>query len=267
MPTLQFLLAYSHPHLPPAAILTRLRLRLPATNSQTKQNDVPRGATAKPRARKRHRSSAALFAWFSDSQSRRPYITQLCLTPLIYCLGDFSAQMIGDDDFDYRCSLRSMIIGLVIAVPSYKWFLFLGQHFNYRSPALSLGAKVATNQLFYTPMFNVYFFAFHGLLAGDGLWGTIERVKDTVPTSIPRSFLYWPLVTAFNFSYVSPHSRAIATSVFAVFWQSYLSWLNSSVGDGKGEHPRTYSSGSSGADMTMTAVEELDRQMLIFDDT
>jgi protein Mpv17 len=134
--------------------------------------------------------------------------------------------MIGNDEFDQRRSLRSIIIGVIVSIPSYEWFLFLGRRFNYRSSVLSIGAKVAVNQLFYAPLFIVYFFAFHGLLSGEGIMGAVERVKNTVPTSIPRSFLYWPLVTAFNFTYVKPQSRSVATSLFAVFWQSYLSWLN-----------------------------------------
>lgn len=242
------LLACSHPHLRHEVIpvLTRLRFRQPsripvnyqhtkATNSRTKQDAVPRGTAPRPMAGKLQRPIASLFDWFSHSQSRRPYITQLCLTPLIFCLGDISAQMIGDDDFDYYRSLRSVIIGLIIAIPSHEWFLFLGRRFNYSSPSLSLGAKVAANQAFYTPMFNVYFFAAHGLLAGEGPWGAIERVKDKASISIPRSFLFWPLVTAFNFSYINPQSRSIVTSIFSVFWQSYLSWLNSSAGKGKGK--------------------------------
>lgn len=203
----------------------------------------------------------AFLEWYSSSQNRRPYITQLCLTPLIYCIGDLSAQTISGDGFDYRRSLRSLVVGLVIAIPSREWFLFLGQHFNYRSSALSLGAKVATNQLLYTPLFNVYFFAFHGILAGEGVAGAVERVKNTVPTSVPRSFLYWPFVTALNFTYVKPQSRAVATSVFAVFWQSYLSWLNSAVG--KGAEKPVCDSVSAAVDAS--SVENLDRRLLMFD--
>ncbi|KAL4912869.1 hypothetical protein BDW62DRAFT_214681 [Aspergillus aurantiobrunneus] len=111
------------------------------------------------------------LAWYSYSQTYRPYLTQLCLTPVIYCIGDFSAQMIGnDDDFDHRRTIRSFIIGLLL----------------------------------YTPLFNVYFFASHGLLSGEAVTGAAEGVQKTVPISIPRSFPYWPLVTAFNFTYVKP---------------------------------------------------------------
>ncbi|KAI3003335.1 hypothetical protein CBS147346_5475 [Aspergillus niger] len=202
----------------------------------------------------------AFFDWYSYSQSRRPYATQLCLTPLIYCVGDFSAQMIGDDDFDYRRSLRSILIGLVIAIPSREWFLFLGRRFNYSSSSLSLGVRVAVNQLLYTPLFNVYFFAFHGILSGEGIMGAVERVKNTVPTSIPRSFIYWPFVTAFNFTYVAPQSRSVATSVFAIFWQSYLSWLNNSAA--KGTEKPIWNLTSPDA----SSMEDPDRRFLLFDD-
>jgi protein Mpv17 len=192
----------------------------------TKRKSSSFESVAKSRLKKTWKPVLQFLDWFSYSQSRRPYLTQLCITPFIYCLGDVSAQMIGNDEFDQHRSLRSIIIGVIVSIPSYEWFIFLGRRFNYRSSVLSIGAKVAVNQLFYTPLFNVYFFALHGLLSGEGIMGAVERVKNTVPTSIPRSFLYWPLVTTFNFTYVKPQSRSVATSLFAVFWQSYLSWLN-----------------------------------------
>ena len=166
------------------------------------------------------------FNWYASQQRLRPYITQLCSTPIIFCVGDLSAQMLGGDDYDPHRSLRALIIGAVISIPSYEWFLLLGRHFNYSSVVLSTGAKVAVNQLVYTPMFNVYFFAFHALLSGEGVTGAVERVKNTVTESIPRSFLYWPVVTAINFTYVQPQSRSVVTGLFSVVWQSYLSWLN-----------------------------------------
>ena len=166
------------------------------------------------------------FDWYSRQQKARPYITQLWSTPIIYCIGDLSAQALGDDDYDPHRSLRAIAIGAVISIPSYLWFIGLGKRFNYPSTALSIGAKVVVNQLIYTPLFNVYFFAFHALLSGEGVAGAVERVKNTVPVSVPRSFLYWPIATAINFAYVQPQSRAVVTGMFAVVWQSYLSWLN-----------------------------------------
>ncbi|KAF4986746.1 hypothetical protein FDECE_15793, partial [Fusarium decemcellulare] len=159
-------------------------------------------------------------------ESHRPYITQLYTAPCIYCTGDLSAQMIGGDGYDLSRSLRSLAVEAVISLPSYKWFMMLRRHFNYPSAALSTAVKVFVNQAVYTPLVNVYFFAFHAMLRGEGVGAAVDRVKTGASTSIPRSFLYWPLVTAVNFTYVPPQSRSVAASTAAVFWQSYMSYLN-----------------------------------------
>ncbi|KAB8277124.1 hypothetical protein BDV30DRAFT_234925 [Aspergillus minisclerotigenes] len=194
MPILRHLLAYSHPRLRHEALLTRLHLRPPgripvgyhhtqATNLQAKPNAAGHDPAPMP-----ERPVTRLFRWVSDSQTRRPWITQLCLTPLIYCLGDFSAQMIGDEDYDYHRSLRSFVIGLVIAIPSHEWFLFLGRRFNYSSPSLSLGAKVAAYQIFHIPMFNVYFLHFMGSSSGRGFGVQSKESKTRSLEVIPEAF-------------------------------------------------------------------------------
>lgn len=171
-------------------------------------------------------SITKFFGWYTRQQRSRPYITELCSMSLIYFVGDFAAQIVGGDSYDSRRTLRSIAIGVVVAIPSLRWFNFLGRHFNYPSSIVSTCTKVAVNQLIYTSMFNVYFFAFHAILSGMTISGVIQRVKSTVSKSLPRSFLYWPFVMAINFTYVQPQSRSIVTAIFAVFWQSYLSWLN-----------------------------------------
>lgn len=212
----------SHSH-PPRPSITRPN-RPPNVQRPSSPTSSENPAAAFPS--RYFRPLARFFAWYARQQSLRPYITQLCSTPIIFGVGDLSAQTIGDDEYDLARSLRTIIIGAVISIPSYKWFLLLGRHFNYSSTALSTGAKVAVNQFVYTPLFNVYFFAFHAFLSGEGAVGTVERVKSAVSESIPRSFLYWPLATTINFTYVQPQYRAVVTGLFGVVWQTYLSWLN-----------------------------------------
>ncbi|SPO01540.1 related to glomerulosclerosis protein Mpv17 [Cephalotrichum gorgonifer] len=166
------------------------------------------------------------FRWYDRQQRDRPYITQLCVTPIIYVLGDLSAQAIGGGDYDPHRTLRAIVIAAVVAIPSYQWFMFLGRHFNYSSPALSTAVKVVVNQIVFGPLFNVYFFYSQALLSGEGPAGALERVKTAVPVSLPRAFVYWPIVMAFNFTYIQPQSRSVVAGMFAVVWQSYLSWLN-----------------------------------------
>jgi protein Mpv17 len=138
-------------------------------------------------------------------QKRSPLTTQLESTLIIYYLGDLCSQTVSsnvfiDAEYEPIRGLRAMLIGSISSIPSYKWFLFLGNNFNYSSHLLSLTVKVLVNQTFFTPVFNTYFFGMQTLLSGGGLKAAKERVVNTVPISIKNSWKVWPAVTAFSFT-------------------------------------------------------------------
>ncbi|KAJ5385449.1 Mpv17/PMP22 [Penicillium concentricum] len=189
--------------------------------------------------------------WYARAQERKPYTTQFWSSIVIYLCGDLSAQMLfpsevpapavsdsEDGDvvardgetvsagYDPLRTLRHLCVGGVSSIPSYNWFLFLGNHFNYPSKLLSILTKVVVQQSCFTPVFNTYFFSMHSLLAGATLDETYERVKKALPVSIQNSVKLWPAVTAFMFMYVPPQFRNIFSGGIAVGWQTYLSWLN-----------------------------------------
>ncbi|KIX97571.1 uncharacterized protein Z520_07024 [Fonsecaea multimorphosa CBS 102226] len=142
----------------------------------------------------------------------------ICGVALIYCVGLFPAQSLDADGYEAQRTARSITISAEASIPSSKWFRFLGRHFYYSSAMVSTSTKVVVNPLVWTPLFNVYFFAFHAILSGMVMTGVVERVKMNVPTSLQRSFLYWPFVTAFNLSHVIPQSRSVVTATCAALW-------------------------------------------------
>ncbi|KAK2867793.1 hypothetical protein FQN49_003461 [Arthroderma sp. PD_2] len=177
--------------------------------------------------------------WYGEKQKKRPYWTQFWSTVVIFLLSDFSAQLlvpwITDDQeeeksvwdrYDPVRTLRHVSIGGFVAIPSYTWFMFVHNHFNYTSKFLSIFTKVALSQLIYAPIFNVYFFSAQSLLAGGSVEETIERLKKTLPVSIVNSAKIWPAISAFMFIYIDPQFRAIFAGTIALGWQTYLSWLN-----------------------------------------
>lgn len=109
--------------------------------------------------------------------------------------------------------------------------MFLGNHFNYSSHLLSLATKIVVNQVVFTPIFNSYFFGMQALLAGASLEGTVSHIQRTVPISIMNSIKFWPVVTAFNFSFISAEYRSVFAGVVAIGWQTYLSYLNRKAED------------------------------------
>ncbi|KAF2498558.1 hypothetical protein BU16DRAFT_434815, partial [Lophium mytilinum] len=194
---------------------------------------------------------ATPFRAYGRAQQRRPYVTQLLSSLAIYFFGDLSAQRIspspttsettkratgennedGDEQiperkWDPARTGRALLIGGISSIPSYRWFLWLGNSFNYSSKLLSLSTKVFVNQVGFTPIFNCYFFAMQSALTGATPAEIVKRVKDTVPVSWVNSCKIWPAVTAFSFTFVPFQYRSIFAGVIAIGWQTYLSLLN-----------------------------------------
>lgn len=105
-------------------------------------------------------------------------------------------------------------------------FFVLARYFNYKSRVLSITAKVVFNQFTFAVAFPTYFFGMQALLSGEGIAGTIERLKDTVPRSWQNSWKVWPAAMAVNLSFVPLEYRAIFSGIVAIGWQTYLSWMN-----------------------------------------
>lgn len=171
------------------------------------------------------------FRTYSNMQKRSPYLTQWETTLVIYFLGDLSAQTVQSNFFSEAKyepirGLRAMVIGGIMSIPSYNFFLWLGRNFNYSSHLVSLGVKILVSQICFTPLFNSYFFGMQSLLSGSTLEQAWERIRTTVPVSWMNSWKLWPAVTAFSFTFIPAHNRSVFAGVIAIFWQTYLSWLN-----------------------------------------
>ncbi|KAJ9626438.1 hypothetical protein H2203_004070 [Taxawa tesnikishii (nom. ined.)] len=218
------------------AVQRRL-LRTPNRFASTKPSTSPSGPHDTPRplsipgpAWAWVEPIAAPFRAYGRMQRRSPYTTQLSSSLTIYFLGDLSAQLVAgsgtEQAYEPIRGVRALIIGGISSIPSYKWFMFLGNHFNYSSHIVSLAVKIGINQTVFTPIFNTYFFGMQSLLTGSTLKEAKQRVIDTVPVSWKNSWKVWPAVTAFSFTFVAAPYRNVFAGVIAIAWQTYLSVLN-----------------------------------------
>lgn len=112
-----------------------------------------------------------------------------------------------------------LIVRLKVLSTDYDRFIFLSQNFNYPSFALSLFVKIAVGQIF-------YYFGSRAILSGDSFEAVVDRIINTVPTSVLNSLRLWPPVTAFTFTFVPMEFRAVFSGLVAIVWQMYLSLLN-----------------------------------------
>lgn len=166
------------------------------------------------------------FAAYGQSQREKPYRTQFISSLIIFFLGDVSAQLIGADEYDPQRSLRALIISAGCSIPTYKWIVLLGNHFNYSSKALTLATKMLVNQALFTPINCLWFFGMHSLLAGNALAEAWEHIQRTLPPSVINSCKLWPAVVAINYTFIRPEFRGIFVGVISVTWQTYLSYVN-----------------------------------------
>jgi hypothetical protein len=58
---------------------------------------------------------------YARAQRKRPYVTQVSAAMFIYLCGDISAQRMSGKEYDYKRTLRSLVIGATAAIPNYKW--------------------------------------------------------------------------------------------------------------------------------------------------
>jgi hypothetical protein len=146
----------------------------------------------------------------------------------------WNAHVEDDGSRRYGCDARLQVVGQVKTQPHESGndraicsrFLFLGSHFNYASKWTSITVKVLIQQFWFAPIFNTYFFGVQALLSGAPPSVIIHRVVSAVPESVVSSAKFWPAVTALNFTLIPAHLRFAFSGVFAVIWQTYLSYLN-----------------------------------------
>jgi hypothetical protein len=65
---------------------------------------------------------STVFSGYSRSQRKRPLLTQFCSSLVIYFFADLSAQTIGGDEYNSERTARSLVIGGISSIPSYKWY-------------------------------------------------------------------------------------------------------------------------------------------------
>ena len=205
------------------------------------------------------------IAAYHRASSSRPYRTQFVSSLAIFFLGDLLSQCLQQPTstpsafdtvrdsqqaaststsaqtpantrvftYDPQRSLRALVIGGIISIPSYHWFMYLAKLWPTLSHTKSLLFKVTLNSIIFAPLLNTYFFTMQALLTNDGgntVQGKAEavwiRVNTTLLTSWLNGMMFWPVITAFSFTFVAPRSRSIFNGVAAIGWQAYLGLLN-----------------------------------------
>lgn len=171
-----------------------------------------------------------LLRFYGERVARAPLATESLQTSFLFTLGDIIAQRFieRNESHDLIRTGRFVLFGGVVAGPLLStWYGFLHRRVVLRNPFLGLCARVALDQLCFTPVFISTFFLGMGTLEGKDLNGLRSKLSESFATTLVANWKLWVPFQFVNFYITPPQYRLLAVNVTATGWNSFLSYTNS----------------------------------------
>ncbi|ORY02721.1 hypothetical protein K493DRAFT_79694 [Basidiobolus meristosporus CBS 931.73] len=145
------------------------------------------------------------------------------------------------NEYNFARTARLSFYGFATAPLFNAWYTFLDKRFpmptgqtttvgkyGLKNPAVrALIKRVATDQILFAPFAIALFFVSISLLEGASMEGIKTKFEKAYVPGLLGNYQLWPLAQLVNFFYVPLSLRVPFSSTVGIFWNSYLSWLNS----------------------------------------
>lgn len=193
-----------------------------------------------------------VLSWYHRCMARRPFTTQVTTSIVIGAAGDMLAQhwtvsftrpplasspSLGSaHDIDpctdtrkepqsrgldwHRVGIMGLYSGCFSAPLVLAWLKALD-----RLPFKSLMARVAIDQLCFSPFGLAYYFVVTGILYRQSAATIHANLSQNYSVALLRNYQIWPFIQAVNFYYVPLAYRLLFTQAVALGWNTYLSLL------------------------------------------
>ncbi|KAJ1922010.1 hypothetical protein H4219_000357 [Mycoemilia scoparia] len=151
--------------------------------------------------------------------------------------------------YDISRAARFSLYAVLDAPLDVKWHHFLDKHLPFPSassaqsikPPISfqsrimkhmprlkvVGKRVAVDQLFYEPFAYTLFFVTMTHMEGGNWEDSKAKLRSTFWPTYLTGLMVWPVVQAVNFAFVPLYLRVPFASTVGIFWDTFLSWMNS----------------------------------------
>ncbi|KAF3918955.1 hypothetical protein ABW20_dc0107596 [Dactylellina cionopaga] len=104
-----------------------------------------------------------------------------------------------------------------------QWYKLLNRVKIPGRPNAELVARVAADQLIFTPVNLLCFFTGMTLLEGGD---PKEKLQRNYWTTLRTNLVLWPTVQLVNFKFVPLEHRLLVVNIVSLGWNSYLSYVN-----------------------------------------
>jgi len=184
---------------------------------------------------------------YQQSFEARPRTTLAVTNGSLFAIGDGVAQLTQlftyNPDlhrgskrplYDIARTARFFAFGVGMGPLLGRWNRFLEHRFPLRGIATSnrvsisaLGKRVAADQLFMAPIGLAMFIGSMGVMEGRDAQHIGKKYEDIYTPAIIANWRIWPLAQFINFRYMALPYRIPFQSTCGIFWNLYLSLLNS----------------------------------------
>ena len=129
---------------------------------------------------------------------------------------------------DWDRTLRWSVAGLLLHGPYFfLGFSCLDAVFGAATHWSTVAKKTVTAQLVLFPPYLTLLFSYMAVAEGQrSLTHVAEKVQQKVPQAFLGGSVFWPIVNAINFTFVTQTFRMPFLAACGAVWNSYLSWAN-----------------------------------------
>lgn len=145
--------------------------------------------------------------------------------PNYSCLSPSSALQIfiAGGPFDMKRFITLSIFGFIYHGPSGHYFYNWLDSKVEGTDAKAVFTKVAIDQVFWCPIFMSVFFAYLGLVNGDGFAAIGSKIRNDLLSACQGSWKVWPIVHAVNFKFISNKHRLVFINGVQIAFNMFLS--------------------------------------------
>lgn len=173
------------------------------------------------------------FASLNQIFVKRPLLTNMLQTGLLFGSGDFLAQsLFPAEDFEHYDFVRTARVvtygGVIFAPLGLKWYRTLNAIKPFKTNAYNTLTRVACDQLLFAPFVAIplYYTSISALeLNPDPIGEAKRKLEQFWWTTLRNNWTVWPAFQYINFALVPPPYKLLAVNLFSIGWNTYLSWL------------------------------------------
>ncbi|KAL1562486.1 Peroxisomal membrane protein pmp22 [Salvia divinorum] len=163
---------------------------------------------------------------------QHPLRTKVITAGVISAISDISAQKLtGINKLQIRRLLLKVLFGSAYLGPfGHYFYTLLDKIFKGKKDNKTIGKKVLFEQLTSSPLNNLIFMLYYGLVIEARPWLQVKsKIKKEFPTVQYTAWTFWPVVGWVNHQYIPLHLRVVFGSTVGFFWAIFMNLRAKSV--------------------------------------